>query len=370
MASRVVWRTDVAQWIRSLAISADGALLLAGDGAGQHLLDAASGRVLGRFGVAGAVSFSPDGREIALRHGDALQVWDLDGVRRGDHPPAGALEGLVDAEFSPGGARLLTGGLLCDGVTGEPVALLPVDSGNYLEGGPPANGRRLTDRLFIEASPMGGLRAWDAATGEPVLRDPDRRHRIGDLFAVSPDGERYAASRGRASALAICSVRDGTELGRVDVPVASAVVFSADGSHIAVATDAGEVWVADRAGADLTHVGKHPCRVHDVAFAHDGSLLASRDMERRVRLWDTRRGLVAERTDADWRPLADSIHGWDGFRAHAHPYRTRTAAGLAEIVDERSGRVIARIPADEELVADARGRRWASRGAHMALEDP
>lgn len=288
-------------------------------------------------------------------------------ILRGDHPVRPFPFGFVTAEFSPDGARLLTGGLLCDGMSGSLVAQLDVDLGTYLEGGPPEHGRRLTNRFFIEAAPLRGFCVWDAVTGELLVRDQARRYGAMDRLAISPDGDRYAVLRHGRSMLEIRDVGEGRELSKIDVPATGEMVFSADGSRLAFHTDAGDVWIVDRGGI-LTHVGTHPCQVRELAFSCDGHLLASSDQEKRVRVWDPRRGLLAERQVVGPGPLSESIHGWSEFRAHAHPFRTRNAAGLAEIVDERSGDVIARIPADEPLISDAQGRRWASRCAHYALE--
>jgi WD40 repeat protein len=364
----VAWRRDLRSTIDAVAVSPDGMTVLASEHQRQYLLDAVTGALRATLEVPGTAAFSPAGDEIAVVAGDTLQVWDLAELRRAARRPAPGSHGHVAAMFSPDGARLLTGDLVADAATGEPIVRLDVEGGSYAEGGPPTDGRLLAGGRFVEIGPLTGLRVWDWTTGARLLVDAERRYGHWDLVRISPDATRCLAghTQRRPAELCLWSLDDGRRLGRIDL-AATCAAFSPDGTRLALGTADGEIWLGGADGSGRSRLGNHHAPIEGLAFSCDGELVASRDRDRAVRLWGAD-GRPVDDCASDADDLADGVHGWRGFRARAHPLYSRHHAGMVEIVDERDRRVLARIPSSGTLIASPDGTRWAARDAHYALE--
>jgi hypothetical protein len=97
--------------------------------------------------------------------------------------------------------------------------------------------------------------------------------------------------------------------------------------------------------------------VREVHFSIDDARIQSRDEHGTVSLWEAR--------PPDGRS-AESPAGAP-FRDRAHPYQAHWRAGMFQLVDERTQRVVARIPSNERLVGDPTGTLWAGRRSHFAL---
>lgn len=284
---------------------------------------------------------------VDLATGDRLAWWSVPEVRRLVLFPDGALathspgivrvwdpalagrspvrlltpDGWTAAQFSPDGSRLITGGLLCDGRTGAALAALDVDTGNWIEGGPPTGCQRLTDDGFIEAAPFG-LQRWDSRDGSVIATHRDLRASAMDAVAFDPRGVHYAIapyahSSASAGRLLIFSLRSGEPLLELaDVHLAQrgpgfALGFSPDGSQLWWETPDGSRWVLPLAA---------PTRPRQLTDD--------------------------EPTPSEPDPLTIAIHD-----------------GLLTIGD-------AAIPCDDDLaVASPDGRSFASRTGHYALED-
>ncbi len=215
-------------------------------GGGEHsLVDVRTGRVAWTAnGDAVDLVRSPDGERLfraganaveiaALATGETLASWPVPGVERlvlaSDGAVATCSGGVVrvwdpsiaakawtrmragrgPVQLSPGGARLLTGDLLCDARTGTAIASIPLTTGRWLEGGPPPGYQRLTDAGVVEILPSG-LQLWDARDGSRVLHDRARRASIGDAVAFDPGGAWHAiASPGRDPRLRVHALLSG-----------------------------------------------------------------------------------------------------------------------------------------------------------------
>ncbi len=152
-----LWRA-AAQFPRSLAFSPDGTLLTAGSAGQPLLLDAATGKPLGRVRL-------PPGKEghwyacasskdtLAVLLGDRVLLWDLEKKAvRGSVTDTGANRQCYAMAFSPDGKSLYTVGAL--------------------------------------------LQRWEVATGKPLYPDPGREGHTSGVLAVtfSPDGRRLASA--------------------------------------------------------------------------------------------------------------------------------------------------------------------------------
>lgn len=202
--------------------------------------------VTGRNGAVVGMSFSPDGRLLAIDGYDGSQSPR---VAAGE-PDGDALtdtSGVVAAAFSPDGRLLATGGYgmtvqLWDAVTRRPV-------------GDPLTGLTHTvkavafspdGRLLAAADVRGKVRLWRVATRRPV----------GEAFTGDTSGVEVA--------------------------------FSPDGRLLATASSTGEVrlWKATTRQPVGDPFIVFPSGVHAVAFSPDGRLLATGDSDGKVCLWD------------------------------------------------------------------------------------
>lgn len=245
----------------------DGEAIAIGSHHGIDVLELATGEVRGSWSApeVSALAISADGLLASRSHG-VIRVWDpaLAAAR------ASRLAGRSDlnlVELSIDGARLLTGGLLCDGRTGAVVAHLGLRGyKGWLEGGPPQRNARLTTTLCAEILPFG-LTLWDAASGRLVSKHEHNRARHGDLVAFDPIGQHYAIAPGRWASrpreLQVYELRSGAlvyswqveprgERADSEDPdggerggAIQSLGFSSDGDRLWWQTAAGERWVLE-----------------------------------------------------------------------------------------------------------------------------
>ena len=255
-----------AGWVESLAFSPDGRLLVAGAiQGGVHVWTlAANGTPTPRAvldhgrGAARAVGVSLDGRWLAAGADDGrVHLWALpQGL---DGTGATALLGaigpkLLTLAFDRSGERIATGDM--DGrlrlwdlaaELPEPVTLEKT-GGRVLAVGFDADGARLA------ATTLHGLRLWGLSGSDApraLLAEPGHGERV-MAVAASPDGALIASGDGDGG-LRLWDAASGEELGRLSVGEAAieALTFSSDGGRLASGDGDGSARVWDlSAGAD------------------------------------------------------------------------------------------------------------------------
>lgn len=287
--------------VRAVAISPDGALVVAGARDGRLLAwDTASHQPSETpfaydGGRVNSLVFDPAGDTLAAgADSGQLWVWDTATGEMRFEPVAAHDDSLWSVAFSPDGQTLATGG--ADGS----VRLWRADSGEPIS--EPLTGH--TDAvLSVAFSPDGGLlasgsmdgtiRLWDVATGAPA-GDALTGH-DGWVYSVafSPDG-RLLASGGADTTVRTWTITPAIKPAAVfeghDEAVRS-VVFSPDGMLVVSGSDDGSLRVWDRmsgvaVGAPLHH---HTDAVWSVAFSSDNRTVASSGADGRVILWDLNR---------------------------------------------------------------------------------
>jgi serine/threonine protein kinase/WD40 repeat protein len=202
------------------AFSADGKILLLGDGTAGRLYDTATATALGRplehQKRIRAVAFSPNGKRIVTGGDDMIaQLWDVETCRRIGEPMIHDGEVRWSA-YSPDGSKILTQsfdpskmtgrGWFWDAATGRPLG----KSGPLLEGSGNATRLFSRDRQFFVAGDgwdkprkaagfgdgvprndvpflQGKLRLWDAGSGKP------RGPYLENVTDFSPDASAFVS---------------------------------------------------------------------------------------------------------------------------------------------------------------------------------
>ena len=241
--------------IAALALSADGALLAAGDMAGALYLwptaPAAPGAVTHSVSSAhagpiwGAV-WLPDGRLVSAGADGAVQVW---------------------ATYDAAGAPALT-----------PVA---------------RSGLSTTDLYALDLAPAGDVLAAGDAAGAVYRWRPDAgaaaetvaRHASAvNVVRFAPDGGALAS--GSVDGEVLLQQGDGGAVAVMQHDGAvNALAFSGDGRWLVSAGADGRLLLYDRAAQQATALTPHASAVNSVIFSGDSRWLASGDDDGLVRLW-------------------------------------------------------------------------------------
>lgn len=251
--------------------SPDGTLLATGAVDGAKLLDVAGGKLRERLALrghrapVGSVSFSADATRLVTRAGSEARVWDVSPAPPGEvlRLPGPATGWHPHIAFTPDGRRLVA----TSGAEGE-VRVFAVDSGEeLLVLDHHARGQGPRGVIGIDVSPDGSRIATAGADGTMRISDAET-------------GEELVAVRGLH-----CNREGGCVVNRA--------VFSPDGSRIATTGYDSTVRIFDVAsGAELRVLRGHAelgWGTYPVAWSADGSRLLSRSAGE-ARIWDADRG--------------------------------------------------------------------------------
>ncbi|MBF9129980.1 hypothetical protein I0C86_13560 [Plantactinospora sp. S1510] len=224
-------------------------------------------------GSADGLLFSPDGRRVAgvdnvVAEGSTLRLWNVGGGRP---LVLGRLRGVLPAVFSPDGRRLVTKnsyGVIAFWDTTGTTEPLPLRG----HAGAVCAITLAPDGHLVSVGADGTVRSWDVGGGyHPVITHP--HDGLVHAARFSPDG-RHLASAG---------IYDGTV--RIwPVPADG----PADRSSAAAPVDQGSIVAPVDQGSTAAPVvlSGHAGMTMDVAFAPDGTRLASLDSAGTVRVWD------------------------------------------------------------------------------------
>jgi WD40 repeat protein len=288
--------------VRALAFSSDGQRLATvssneAQTAGEvKVWDAASGQELLTLRQNGTeISFSPDGRWLAVGGPDGVTLYDGSPGREF----LACREAGPGVTYRPDGLRLASWGIgeqirFWDAATGRPAGVLK-GSSEGLEEGHAAVVRHAAfspdGRLLASGDADGRVKVWDAGTAQ-WLRDLTGHTDAVLCVAFSPDGKQLATASADET-VKVWDVDSGAELRAFTEHTdrVQAVTFAPDGVRVASAGDDRTVRLWDSAtGRETVRLVGHEDFVNAVAFSPDGSRLASAGEDSAVRIWDTATG--------------------------------------------------------------------------------
>jgi RNA polymerase sigma factor (sigma-70 family) len=324
------------QWMRALALSADGRTAAAGTDSGKlSLIDVqtqeARAAKVDLMNVAG-LSFAPDGKSLAIGTFKGLVLVDpATGAETKRFQTPGQARQVV---FAPDGKSVWVG---CDG-------------GQF---------------FAADKDRPGSIVRWDLATGAAAQTFPTVPGMLLSL-AVSPDGK-WVASGGENAGPFLWDVATGksTDLippGPHRRPWVYGLAFAPDGKTLAAADTHGRIRVWDVATRkELYQQDEHTGSVLKAAVTPDGKLAATAGGDGTIRLWDLATGKPIRSWEADrmgsvltaaFAPDGRSLLtcGWSGT---LRLWDVATGAEVRRFRDEKKFIRFAALSPDGKLVASS-----------------
>ncbi|HXH97156.1 MAG TPA: BTAD domain-containing putative transcriptional regulator [Gaiellaceae bacterium] len=346
-ASRVV-RT-IRTRTSALSFSPDGSQLATLSSSQVIVWNPATGEQVRTLGVAGAslvdVTYSPEGSLLAAGTDDGRAiVWDArDGHRLSVLPSPVQGVGAAKLGFSPDGTKLAADNQIGDiwiwSVRARRV--LRTIRTSYSPCGvswsPDAARLATGDCATHEAS---SVRIWDVATGKRIFATESVNGSISGV-AFSPDG-RYLGASNRAGSAQVWDTRTGRLVASFTDHTGDVlgVAYAPDGKSVAtIGTDGtARVWDPSN-GRQLLALRGHHGPLLDLAFTADGRRLATASQDGTVKIWD-----VSPAGSRDSLTLEAHPGGVDSVDYSDSGTRLLTTGrddGRAKLWDTRTGKLLA-----------------------------
>jgi WD40 repeat protein len=297
-----------------LALSPDGHTVAWGKDT-VHVLDVASqSEVASRLSEAGGIgslTFTPDGKTLAIGQRGKLLLWNWAGkdepraISIGSNPRSSS-ESANAVAFSPDGVQVAVGRRDSTGVTlfdlksGQPVrsfGLPGVARWNLHAIAFSPDGNILAAPVDDNAG--GGVAIWEVATGK-LLRRLKGLSATNAFLAFSPDGRRLAAASSWDLTMCVWNLDTGEPFG-ADLPghvkPPNSLRFIDHDRQLASAGDDGTIRIWNLADSSQQRVIQHEpdpagkiCWIRSMDVSPDGKYVASSGFDDTVRLWDLATG--------------------------------------------------------------------------------
>ena len=268
--------------------------LLAGSHWGEtretRLWDVATGQHKQTFNWSGrAVSFSPDGRTLAIGE----NLWDVPTGKRLTTLTE-SFEIVLSNAFSPDGTTLAVGGSsntirLWDVATEQSRKILEGHKDNVNSVAFSPDGTTLASGSYDNT-----IRLWDVATGQLKNILTDHRGRVSSV-AFSPDGSTLVSGSGDRT-IRVWDVATGLQkqvlTGHGAPPFGIyGIVFSPDGSTLMSGSDDNSIYFWDVATKERLEILRESIAgVDAIAFSPDNTIIAT-ELGRDIVLWDIATGV-------------------------------------------------------------------------------
>ena len=288
-------------------------------------------------------TFSPDGARILTASKDkTAKLWDEASgklIASFDHQGS-----VLCGAFSPDGTRILTTSVdrtakLWEAASGKPIASFAHQDWIWHGAFSPDGTRILT------ASADHSAKLWDGASGK-LIASFHHQDEVNDAV-FSPDGARIlTASKDKTAKL--WDPASGKLLASFDhQDEVSHGVFSPDGARILTASRDKTAKLWDAASGKLIASFDHQDSVKDAAFSPDGTRILTASADHSAKLWDAVSGkLMASFDHQD--EVTHAAFSPDGTRI-----LTASADHSAKLWDAASGKLIATFNQEDEVLQAA-----------------